>query len=41
MLNDEELFGCPDSCSITGCEEAFEEVFGEKGVEYEWYVLFV
>ncbi len=41
MLNDEELFGCPDSCSITGCEEEFDKVFEERVVEYERRVLFV
>ncbi len=40
MLNDEGLFGCPDSL-VTGCEEEFNKVFGERGVEYERYVLFV
>ena len=39
MLNDEELFGSPDKCVITGCEEELDEVFGERGVEYERYVL--
>ncbi len=39
MLNDEGLFGCPDSSLVTGCEEEFDKVFGERGVEYERYVL--
>ncbi len=39
MLNDEDLFGCTDNCAITGCEEDLNEVFGERGVEYERYVL--
>ncbi len=37
MLNDEELFGCADSSFVTGCEEELDEVFGERGVEYERY----
>ncbi len=41
MLNDEGLFGCPDSSLVTGCEEEFDKVFGERGVEYERYILFV
>ncbi len=28
MLGDEELFGCPDTCVITGCEEELNVVFG-------------
>ena len=40
MLNDKELFSCPDNCLITGCEEEFDKVFEERGVEYERYVLF-
>ncbi len=39
MLNDEELFGCVDSSLVTGCGEELDEVFGERGVEYERYVL--
>ncbi len=30
MLNDEELFGFPDNCVITGCDEELDEVFGEN-----------
>ncbi len=30
MLNDEELFGCPDSSSVTCCEEELDEVCFEK-----------
>ncbi len=30
MLNDEELFGSPDKCVITCCEEELDEVFGER-----------
>ncbi len=30
MFNDEELFDCPDSCLVTGCEEEFDKVFGKK-----------
>ncbi len=41
MLNDEELFGCADSSLVTGCEEELDEVFGERGVEYERYVFCV
>ncbi len=41
MINDEELFGCADSSLVTGCEEELDEVFGERGVEYEMYVLCV
>ncbi len=41
MFNDEELFGCPENCARTGCEEELDEVFRERGVEYERYVLFV
>ncbi len=40
MLNDEELFGCPNNSVITGCEEELDDVFQERGVEYERYVLF-
>ncbi len=39
MLNNEELFGCANSSSMTGFEEELDEVFGEKGVEYEMYVF--
>ncbi len=41
ILNDEELFGCPENCAITGCEEELDVVFGESGVEYERYVCCV
>ncbi len=41
MLNEKELFGCPDNCVITGFEEELNEVFRERGVEYERYVLFL
>ncbi len=42
MLNDEELFGCADSFSVTGCEEELDEVIGEKGVEHEKnFVIFL
>ncbi len=39
ILNNEELFGCPDNCAITGCEEELDEVFGETGVEYDRYIF--
>ncbi len=32
ILHDEEFFGCPDSCLITGCEEEFDKLFGERGL---------
>lgn len=38
MLNDEELFDSPDTCTITGCEEELDEVFGESGYSSERYV---
>ncbi len=41
MLNDEELLGCADSFLVTGCEEELDQVFGERGVEYERYVCCV
>ncbi len=41
LLNDEELFDCADSSSVSGCEEELDEVFGERGVEYERYVCCV
>ncbi len=37
MLNDEELFGSPDKCVITGCEEELDEVFGERELDSEKY----
>ncbi len=40
MLNDEELFGCPDNCVITGCEKVLGEVFGESGFVSERYEIF-
>ncbi len=39
VLNDDELFGFPENCAITGCEEELDEVFRERGVEYERYVF--
>ncbi len=38
MLNDEEFFGNPDTCIITGCEEELDEVLGESGHYSERYV---
>ncbi len=35
ILNDEEMFGCPDNCMITGSEEELDEVFGERGFTSE------
>ncbi len=35
MLNDEESFGSPDDCVITGCEEELDKVFGENGFASE------
>ncbi len=37
MLHDEELFGCPENCVITGCEEKLDEVFGKCGLDSERY----
>ncbi len=34
MLNDEELFGSPNNCVITGCGE-LDKVFGEDGFASE------
>ncbi len=30
LLNDKKLFGCPDNCVITGCEEELNKVFGKS-----------
>ncbi len=38
ILNDEELFGNPDTCVITGCDKELGEVFGESGYYSERYV---
>ncbi len=40
MLNNEELFGSPDKCLITGCEEELDEVFGESGLDIERFANF-
>ncbi len=31
MVDNEELFDCPDTCVIIGCEKILDEVFGEGG----------
>ncbi len=38
MLNEEELFGNPDTCVITGCDKELDEDFGESGYYSERYV---
>ncbi len=37
MLNYKELFGSPERCVITGCEEELDEVFGECKLDSERY----
>ncbi len=37
ILNDEELFGCPDNYVIIGFEEKLNEVFGESRLDSKRY----
>ncbi len=37
MLNDKELFGSPDNCVMTACNEELDEVFGESRLDSKRY----